>query len=128
MTKIIFSSLAAMIFTVSSVSAAPQGFDNACATAPQGFSAAAATNMTVANVIANGTDEMDVTMRGRITKMLGQDKFIFEDETGTIVVELDDDKDWSHIQKDQLIDIHGEIDRDANSIKVDVKDATALER
>ncbi|SPT68246.1 Uncharacterized conserved protein [Anaerobiospirillum thomasii] len=128
MTKIIFSSLAAMIFTVSSVSAAPQGFDNASATAPQGFSAAAATNMTVANVIANGTDEMDVTMRGRITKMLGQDKFIFEDETGTIVVELDDDKDWSHIQKDQLIDIHGEIDRDANSIKVDVKDATALER
>lgn len=128
MTKIIFSSLAAMIFTVSSVSAAPQGFDNASATAPQGFSAATATNMTVANVIANGTDEMDVTMRGRITKMLGQDKFIFEDETGTIVVELDDDKDWSHIQKDQLIDIHGEIDRDANSIKVDVKDATALER
>ncbi|SPT70715.1 YgiW/YdeI family stress tolerance OB fold protein [Anaerobiospirillum thomasii] len=128
MTKIIFSSLAAMIFTVSSVSAAPQGFDNASATAPQGFSAAAATNMTVANVIANGTDEMDVTMRGRITKMLGQDKFIFEDETGTIVVELDDDKDWSHIQKDQLIDIHGEVDRDANSIKVDVKDATALER
>ena len=128
MTKIIFSSLAAMIFTVSSVSAAPQGFDNASATAPQGFSAAAATNMTVANVIANGTDEMDVTMRGRITKMLGQDKFIFEDETGTIVVELDDDKDWSHIQKDQIIDIHGEIDRDANSIKVDVKDATALER
>lgn len=128
MTKIIFSSLAAMIFTVSSVSAAPQGFDNASATAPQGFSAAAATNMTVANVIANGTDEMDVTMRGRITKMIGQDKFIFEDETGTIVVELDDDKDWSHIQKDQLIDIHGEIDRDANSIKVDVKDATALER
>ena len=128
MTKIIFSSLAAMIFTVSSVSAAPQGFDNASATAPQGFSAAAATNMTVANVIANGTDEMDVTMRGRITKMLGQDKFIFEDETGTIVVELDDDKDWSYIQKDQLIDIHGEIDRDANSIKVDVKDATALER
>lgn len=128
MTKIIFSSLAAMIFTVSSVSAAPQGFDNASATAPQGFSAAAATNMTVANVIANDTDEMDVTMRGRITKMLGQDKFIFEDETGTIVVELDDDKDWSHIQKDQLIDIHGEVDRDANSIKVDVKDATALER
>ena len=88
----------------------------------------AATNMTVANVIANGTDEMDVTMRGRITKMLGQDKFIFEDETGTIVVELDDDQNWSHIQKDQLIDIHGEVDRDANSIKVDVKDATALER
>lgn len=126
MTKIIFSALAAMIFTVSSVSAAPQGFDNA--SAPQGFSAASATTMTVANVIATGTDEMAVTMRGRITKMLGQDKFIFEDETGTIVVELDDDKDWSHIQKDQLIDIHGEIDRDVNSIKVDVKDATALER
>lgn len=126
MTKIIFSALAAMIFTVSSVSAAPQGFDNA--SAPHGFSAASATTMTVANVIATGTDEMAVTMRGRITKMLGQDKFIFEDETGTIVVELDDDKDWSHIQKDQLIDIHGEIDRDVNSIKVDVKDATALER
>ena len=55
-------------------------------------------------------------------------KYEFQDETGTIKIELDDDQNWSHIQKDQLIDIHGEIDRDANSIKVDVKDATALER
>ena len=50
-------------------------------------------------------------------------RYVFADSTGRIEVELDDDRDWSFIRKDQPITIFGKVDRDRHSISIDVKDA-----
>ncbi len=67
-------------------------------------------------------DDSYVTVRGRIIKRLTDDKFLFADETGQIVVEIDYE-DWGGVTaspKDTL-ELTGEIDRDFNKVKLDVK-------
>ncbi|HIV15960.1 MAG TPA: NirD/YgiW/YdeI family stress tolerance protein, partial [Candidatus Avisuccinivibrio pullicola] len=67
--------------------------------------------------------------RGRLTNYLGKDMYEFTDEAGdTIEVELDDDRNWSNIAKDQLIDIYGEVDKDLMSINIDVKRAVPVQQ
>ena len=62
-----------------------------------------------------------VSLRGRFTKHLEDDKYEFVDEAGTAIrAELDDDRDWSMIAKDQLVDIMAEVDRYKQWIKIDV--------
>lgn len=104
--------------------AAPGGFDASSQVnvgGPQGF---ANNNFnTVRAVLDNARDDQYVTLTGRLTNYLGHDRYEFTDNTGTIEVELDDDKNWSHISKGQLIVINGEVDKDFMSIKIDVKSA-----
>ena len=89
----------------------PQGFDNP--------------NVgTVAAVSKNAYDDQWVTLRGRLTNYLGHERYEFTDATGSIEVELDDDRNWSHICKDQLITIYAKVDRDLNSVELEVKEAT----
>ena len=67
-------------------------------------------------------DDSYVTVRGRIIKRLTDDKFLFADETGQIVVDIDYE-DWGGVTaspKDTL-ELTGEIDRDFNKVKLDVK-------
>ena len=68
-------------------------------------------------------DDQRVTLNGKLTDYLGHDRYVFADSTGRIEVELDDDRDWSFIRKDQPITIFGKVDRDRHSISIDVKDA-----
>ena len=113
----------AMSAVAFSAYAAPQGF-----TAPQGpkgFEASALN--TVAAVKAQGVDEQMVVLRGRFTKQLTKEKFEFVDEKGdTIVAELEDDRDWSMITKDALVEIRAEIDKDLMSVKLEVESARPL--
>lgn len=91
------------------------------ANAPRGFEIPKSTIIEVQNSHA---DEQDVWLRGRLTNYYGKDRYEFTDENGSsIEVELDDDRSWSHISKDQLIDIYGTVDRDMFSIKVEVYEA-----
>lgn len=83
---------------------------------------------TVAGVLQSAYDDQYVVLKGRLTKYLGHDRYEFTDSTGTIEVELDDDRNWSHISKDQLIMIRGKFDDDFMDKKIDVKDAVAVER
>ena len=46
---------------------------------------------TVKDVLDNGRDDMDVQLTGRITKRLGDEDYLFADDTGEIQVEIDDD-------------------------------------
>ena len=65
-----------------------------------------------------------VTLKGRLTNYLGDDRYEFTDVNGDrIEVELDDDHDWSNIAKDQLIEIVGEVDKDLMSTSLEVKRA-----
>ena len=94
----------------SSYNRGPQGFDNTVAN--------------VAEVLTNGYDDQYVIIRGRLTAYLGKDHYEFTDLNGDrIEVELDDDYNWSHISKDQLIDLYGKIDKDFFTTTIDAKAA-----
>lgn len=106
----------------------PGGFDGNYAqqNGPQGF--ANSTFKNTADVKKNARDEQHVVLTGRLINYLGDEKYEFADESGTIVVELDDDYNWSHIAKDELIQIEGEVDRDFFSVKIEVYRARAVEK
>ncbi len=79
-----------------------------------------ATTTTVSNA-KKLKDDSYVVLQGNIVSKSGNEKYIFKDKTGTIEIEIDDE-DWGGIQagpKDTVI-IEGEIDRDFNSISIDV--------
>ncbi|WP_029889774.1 NirD/YgiW/YdeI family stress tolerance protein [Polycyclovorans algicola] len=78
---------------------------------------------TVKDVLDNGRDDMDVQLTGRITKQLGDEDYLFADDTGEIQVEIDDDDMPAQpISETTPVTLYGEIDtkrlRD-NEIDVD---------
>lgn len=78
---------------------------------------------TVKDVLDNGRDDMDVQLTGRITKRLGDEDYLFADDTGEIQVEIDDDDMPAQpISETTPVTLYGEIDtkrlRD-NEIDVD---------
>ena len=94
--------------------------------APQGFEQTALG--TVAAVKKDARDDQWVTLRGRLVDYLGHDKYEFADSTGSIEVELDDDRDWSYISKGELIELSGKVDKDLLSMKVEAKKIISLEK
>jgi uncharacterized protein (TIGR00156 family) len=58
-------------------------------------------------------DDYPVVLRGKIERSLGDEKYLFTDETGSIIVEIDN-KLWRGISLDQndTIEITGEVDKD----------------
>lgn len=66
-------------------------------------------------------DDMPVVLEGNIVQHLGKDKYLFRDQTGDITIEIDND-DWKGVTvtpKDSVT-IYGEVDKDWNSIEIDV--------
>lgn len=96
------------------VSMAPQGFNNA-------------QTKTVADILDNAKDHDVVVVQGRLTAHIHGDNYEFTDKNNDkIEVELDDDKDWSFISKDQNIEIVAEVDKDLLHIELEVIDAKVL--
>ncbi len=58
-------------------------------------------------------DDAPVVLTGRIEKSLGNEKYQFSDDTGTIVVEIDDD-DWNGVtvRPENTVELRGEIDKE----------------
>ncbi|MCR4941661.1 MAG: NirD/YgiW/YdeI family stress tolerance protein [Campylobacter sp.] len=75
-------------------------------------------NATEAKTLA---DDTKVVIKGKIVKKLGGDKYEFVDDKGDkITVEIDDDDFRGQtINKNTIIRIKGEIDKDENSTKID---------
>ncbi len=66
-------------------------------------------------------DDSYVKVRGNIVKRLTDDKYLFRDSTGEIVVEIDNE-DWGGVTvgPQDTVELSGEIDRDFNKINIDV--------
>ena len=81
----------------------------------------------VKEIINNANDDEIVFVQGRLTRFLGDDKYELTDANNdSIVVELDDDRDWSYISKDQPIEVVAKVDKDLLSTKLDIKNARPL--
>jgi uncharacterized protein (TIGR00156 family) len=67
-------------------------------------------------------DDEKVTLRGTIESHIGGDKYIDQDASGTIEIEIDDRR-WAGqtISATDRVEIFGEIDTDWNSVEIDVK-------
>ena len=74
-------------------------------------------------------EDTPVTLKGKIEKSLGGDKYQFNDGTGIIVIEIDDDE-WEGliVTPNNIIEITGEIDKNMMSAPtVDVESITIIE-
>lgn len=72
----------------------------------------AVANTTVAEA-QKMSDDTSVVLTGKIEKGLGDEKYLFSDATGSIVVEIDDE-DWRGlvVKPENTVEIRGEVDRE----------------
>lgn len=68
-----------------------------------------------------------VVLEGNIIKQIGHELYEFRDTSGTIYVDIDD-KRWmgQTVSPDKKVRIEGEVDKDWNSVEIDVKNLHVL--
>jgi len=129
----------AAIMTILAITAAPAiaaqqgGFQDPNAPAAQtqtqsagGFVGPSGSNTTVEKA-KSLSDDTWVTMRGKIESRIGGDHYIFRDASGTINIDIDH-KRWNGqtITPQDTVEIQGEVDKDWNSVEIDVKQITKV--
>lgn len=121
------SALCALAIPFAAIAAGPTGFNNAERPgAPQGFSHQKME--TIAQIKKEAKDDQIIVIQGRFTKQLEKDKYQFTDIKGdTIVVELDDDMNWSHVKKDALMELTAEVDSDFMKTELDGIEAKLIQ-
>ncbi len=121
------AALCALTVPFAALAAGPTGFGaQERPGAPQGFTLQKMNS--IAQLKKEAHDDQLVTLQGRFTKQLSKDKFEFTDAKGdTIVVELDDDQNWSQVHKDALMEIVAEVDKDLVSMELEAIDAKRLQ-
>ena len=73
-------------------------------------------------------DDSEVRLEGFIVKALGDEEYEFHDDTGTLVVEIDDE-DWGglEVSPELKVQLHGEIDQERQAVEIDVDGVRAVE-
>ena len=72
-------------------------------------------------------DDYPVVLRGKIERFLGDEKYLFTDETGSIIVEIEN-RLWRGLSVDQndTVEITGEIDRGFTRTEVEASSITKV--
>jgi uncharacterized protein (TIGR00156 family) len=67
-------------------------------------------------------DDTPVILQGKIERFLGDEKYLFSDDTGNIIIEIDN-RVWGALSVDEneTVEINGEIDREFRGNEVDVR-------
>ena len=67
-------------------------------------------------------DDTWVTLRGKIVQRVSDDLYKFQDASGTVNVDIDH-KRWNGVTvtPQDTVEIQGEVDKDWNSVEIDVK-------
>lgn len=73
------------------------------------------------------SDDTRVTLRGNIEQRIGGDHYTFRDASGTMNVDIDH-KRWNGqtITPKDTVELQGKIDKDWNSVELDVKQITKV--
>ena len=66
-------------------------------------------------------DKTPVKMRGRIKQNMGEQMYLFEDSSGTIVMEIDEE-DWNGntVRVDDMVTVYGNVDKGGRVTEIDV--------
>jgi uncharacterized protein (TIGR00156 family) len=118
----VFACLLTAMLSCSAFAATTQGgFQTAPPVTGGGFSGPGTAVSTVEQAVTM-RDDAWIILRGNIIRHVGKDKYLFQDATGTIHVEIDHDK-WGGqiITPADLVEIKGEIDKDWNSVEIEVE-------
>ena len=96
------------------------GFIGQTSPVPGGFTGPGLAISSV-NEVRSMRDDAQVVLQGYITRSLGGENYLFQDDSGTISVEIDHEV-WQgqSIGPKDLVVIHGEVDRDFFSCEVEV--------
>ena len=123
----IAAALCALALPLSAIAAGPSGFGQPTNPgAPQGFDLQKM--QSVADLKKNAKDDQVIRLDGRFTAQLSKEKFEFTDTKGEkVVVELDDDQNWSQVHKDALMEIVAEVDKDLMSLELEAIDAKRIQ-
>lgn len=126
MKKTILALLAAVAVVATAQAQTGGGFANPN---PGGFAGPGPGNsaLTVKDALKQ-RDESWVVLQGRIVASLGDEKYTFQDATGTVMVEIDDDE-WRGITvtPETNLEISGELDKEMfETPKIDVKSFRVL--
>jgi uncharacterized protein (TIGR00156 family) len=72
-------------------------------------------------------DDFPVVLRGKIEKFLGDEKYLFTDDTGSIIIEIEN-RLWYGISVDQndAVEITGEVDRGFKQTEIEVSNIKKL--
>ncbi|WP_394204282.1 NirD/YgiW/YdeI family stress tolerance protein [Shewanella waksmanii] len=75
----------------------------------------------------NATDDMPVELTGKLVKSLGDEKYLFRDDTGEIEVEIDDAL-WRDIEvsDDTTVMLRGEVDDEWQGIEIEIDSINLL--
>ena len=86
-----------------------------------GFSGPGPAVSTVADVLKM-RDNAYASLRGKLERHVGGDHYIFRDATGSVTVDIDQDK-WAgqNIAPQDTVIIHVEVDKDWNNTELEVK-------
>ncbi|MDL2314314.1 YgiW/YdeI family stress tolerance OB fold protein [Desulfovibrio sp. OttesenSCG-928-C14] len=117
---IVFLALALSVSFAGAALADDGGFRGPSSQKSGGFSGPSR-NMTTVEQAKTMRDDTKVVLRGNIVEHIAKDKYLFKDGTGSIIIEIDDD-DWNGVSvtpKD-VVEIRGEVDKDWNSVEIDV--------
>lgn len=92
--------------------------------APVNQSALAATQLSSVKNALHAKDDSKVMLKGKLIRALGDEKYQFQDASGTITVEIDDELWQGHaVSEQQEITLLGEVDIDykpTKRVEVDV--------
>ncbi len=91
------------------------------AAAPRGGFTGPGLAVSTAAEAAKMGDDQPVVLQGKIKQSLGNEKYLFQDASGEITIEIDDD-DWRGLSvgPEDTIEISGEVDKELFDVKVDV--------
>jgi uncharacterized protein (TIGR00156 family) len=86
----------------------------------QGYTGPGLESITVAEA-KNLRDDSPVVLTGKIERFLGDEKYLFSDDSGTITVEIDN-RLWAglSINQNDTVEISGEVDKDFRGIEIEV--------
>lgn len=127
--KKLAATIAVMALSSAPVLAAQQGgFSGPTATQSQsgGFVGPNGSSTTVESA-KSLRDDTWVTLRGNIVERISDDLYLFKDATGTVNVDIDH-KRWNGVTvtPQDVVEIQGEVDKDWNSVEIDVKQVTKV--
>ncbi|MGP0593410.1 YgiW/YdeI family stress tolerance OB fold protein [Nitrospira sp. T9] len=80
------------------------------------------TGITTVSAAQGAVDDSRVSLTGTILRQLGEERYLFQDATGTIIVEIDHE-DWRNVpvNPETIVRISGEVDRDWLATGIDVE-------
>jgi uncharacterized protein (TIGR00156 family) len=94
-------------------------FTGSFVTAQEGFRGPGPEPVTV-DAVKGLNDDYPVVLRGKIERSLGDERYLFTDETGSIIVEIDN-RLWRGLSVDQndTVEITGEVDKGPTKTEIE---------